>query len=195
MSQLGNLDTESAKEIIKLLSEVSKDKLVIIVTHNYQQVEKFVTRKIKMHDGKIVEDKIIKSVDSSKITLNEINYKNLTFFNKIRLGVRNTFNIFMKFFLLTCVFLFITISVISEYATFKKQEHLVEISGYCPFFYNTEEKRIIIKKNDKSFFTDEDYEKIANINNVKHIVENDVLLDSSVSFINPENHIYINRFN
>ena len=53
----GNLDVKSAEGIIKLLHEISKDKLIIIVTHNYEQVEPYVTRKIEMHDGKVVEDK------------------------------------------------------------------------------------------------------------------------------------------
>ena len=56
----GNLDSKSAREIIKLLYEISKDKLVVIVTHNYDQVEEYATRKIKMHDGKIIEDKVLK---------------------------------------------------------------------------------------------------------------------------------------
>ena len=53
----GNLDSKSAKEIVELLSEISKDKLVILVTHNLEQVEQYATRLIKMHDGRIVEDK------------------------------------------------------------------------------------------------------------------------------------------
>ena len=78
----GNLDKESAEEIIKLLSQISKDKLVIIVTHNYEQVEKYVTRKIKMHDGKVLEDKKIK--DANPVPENsKIDYKNITFLNKI----------------------------------------------------------------------------------------------------------------
>ena len=47
----GNLDSKSAEEVIRLLSEISKDKLVIIVTHNLEQVEQYATRLIKMHDG------------------------------------------------------------------------------------------------------------------------------------------------
>ena len=35
----GNLDTKSAYEIIELLKNVAKDKLVVIVTHNIEQVE------------------------------------------------------------------------------------------------------------------------------------------------------------
>ena len=71
MNQLGNLDSESASSTIQLLSEIAKDKLVIIVTHNYEQVEKFVTRKIKMHDGKIIEDKIIKNNKETQPKINE----------------------------------------------------------------------------------------------------------------------------
>lgn len=40
----GNLDTKSAYEIIELLKNVAKDKLVVIVTHNIEQVEKYATR-------------------------------------------------------------------------------------------------------------------------------------------------------
>ena len=36
----GNLDTKSAYEIIELLKNVAKDKLVVIVTHNIEQVDK-----------------------------------------------------------------------------------------------------------------------------------------------------------
>ena len=50
----GNLDKKSALGVMKLLSELSKDKLVIVVTHNYEQVAPYVTRKITMHDGKIL---------------------------------------------------------------------------------------------------------------------------------------------
>mgnify|MGYP002660027446 FL=1 len=39
----GNLDTKSAYEIIELLKNVAKDKLVVIVTHNIEQVEKYAT--------------------------------------------------------------------------------------------------------------------------------------------------------
>ena len=62
----GNLDSRSAKEIIKLLSEIAHDKLVIVVTHNFKEIEELATRVVTMHDGKIVSDKLIeksKSID------------------------------------------------------------------------------------------------------------------------------------
>lgn len=57
----GNLDSKSADLVIKTLKKVSSSKLVIIVTHNYEQVEEYITRKITMHDGKIIEDRKLKT--------------------------------------------------------------------------------------------------------------------------------------
>ena len=54
----GNLDSESAAAVIKVLGEVAKDKLVVVVTHNYDQFEKYATRRIKMNDGRITEDEV-----------------------------------------------------------------------------------------------------------------------------------------
>ena len=55
----GNLDSASAESVMETLAKVSTDKLVVIVTHNYEQAEPYVTRKLTMHDGKIIEDKTI----------------------------------------------------------------------------------------------------------------------------------------
>lgn len=41
---------------MKLLRDLSQDHLVIMVTHNYEQVEKYVTRKVRLHDGSLILD-------------------------------------------------------------------------------------------------------------------------------------------
>ena len=109
----GNLDVKSANEIMKLLYEISKDKLVIIVTHNYEQAEQYATRKISMHDGKIVMDKKIKPVNDVDIVLS--NYKDIKPLYKFFLGFRNAFNIKTKFLLLLVVYLVLTLFVFSSY--------------------------------------------------------------------------------
>ena len=55
----GNLDSETGDQIIALLKELSKDRLVIMVTHNYEQAEKYVTRKIRIHEGEVVVDVLV----------------------------------------------------------------------------------------------------------------------------------------
>lgn len=52
----GNLDSETGDQIVKLLGELSKDRLVIMVTHNYEQAAPYVTRKIRIHDGQVISD-------------------------------------------------------------------------------------------------------------------------------------------
>ena len=175
----GNLDKEAAESTIKLLSEIAKDKLVVIVTHNYEQIEKYVTRTITMHDGRIIEDKKIKETKNTK-KANEVEYKNITLFNRLRLGIRNTFNIKTKFALLFLVFMFMTSAIIAQYANSRKQKHLAEREGENYIFQNCSENRIVIKKKDDLPFSEEEYAKLENIENIDYIVKDDALLDTGV---------------
>lgn len=188
----GNLDKEAAEVTIKLLRDIAKDKLVVIVTHNYEQIEPYVTRKITMHDGRIIEDKKIKEIDS-KQEAKEVAYKNLTPSNRVRLGIRNTFNIKTKFILLFLVFSFITVAIMGQYANTKKQKYLSDISGINYFFQDCSDNRIVIKKADGTPFTEEDYTKIEQIANIDYIVKNDLLLDTQINLISKDNlYIYGN---
>lgn len=52
----GALDSETSIQIMELLKEISKDKLVIMVTHNPELAEKYSTRIVKLLDGHITSD-------------------------------------------------------------------------------------------------------------------------------------------
>ena len=52
----GALDTETSKDIMKLLHDISQTKLVIMVTHNKELAEKYSTRIISIKDGSIISD-------------------------------------------------------------------------------------------------------------------------------------------
>lgn len=52
----GNLDSENGQMIMQLLKKIAKDKLIIVVTHNQEEADPYVTRKIRLHDGEIVSD-------------------------------------------------------------------------------------------------------------------------------------------
>ncbi|MBQ2872505.1 MAG: ABC transporter ATP-binding protein/permease [Bacilli bacterium] len=52
----GALDTDTSKEIMKLLKDIAKKKLVIMVTHNQELAEKYSTRIISIKDGEITND-------------------------------------------------------------------------------------------------------------------------------------------
>lgn len=55
----GNLDSKTSEEIVSLLREVSQDKLVIMVTHNFDQVEHCATRHIRIFDGAVESDQTL----------------------------------------------------------------------------------------------------------------------------------------
>ena len=52
----GALDTETSIQVMDLLKEVAKDRLVVMVTHNPELAEEYATRIVKLKDGKITDD-------------------------------------------------------------------------------------------------------------------------------------------
>lgn len=52
----GALDSTTSQQIMKLLKEVAKDKLVIMVTHNSELARAYSTRIIELRDGSIISD-------------------------------------------------------------------------------------------------------------------------------------------
>lgn len=52
----GALDTETSVQIMDLLKEIAKDKLVIMVTHNPELAQQYSTRIVKLLDGNVIDD-------------------------------------------------------------------------------------------------------------------------------------------
>ena len=62
----GALDSETSVQIMELLKEIAKDKLVIMVTHNPELAEEYSTRIIKLLDGEIINDTMPFSSEETK---------------------------------------------------------------------------------------------------------------------------------
>ena len=71
----GALDSETSVQIMEILKEVSKDHLVIMVTHNAELADKYASRIIRMRDGEIISD-------SDPVTDDEITSSDTTDINK-----------------------------------------------------------------------------------------------------------------
>ncbi len=52
----GALDTETSVQVMEILKEIAKDRLVVMVTHNPDLAETYSTRIIRMLDGKVISD-------------------------------------------------------------------------------------------------------------------------------------------
>ena len=195
----GNLDKKSAESVLKTLKAVSKDKLVVIVTHNYEYVEKYATRKITMSDGKIIEDKILEETTSPQ----DINYNQphkMPLINKLRLGIRNSYNIPIKFILLIIIFLFMFTGIILETSAVKQGKYESQNMGYNMYLRDLDKKRIIVKKIGNEEMTEEDFTKLSSLKNVEKLVKNDYELENTIEVFNEEDYFdgnvkNINEFN
>jgi len=52
----GALDSVTSVQVMDLLKEIAKNRLVIMVTHNSELAEKYSTRIIRLHDGEVISD-------------------------------------------------------------------------------------------------------------------------------------------
>ena len=85
----GNLDSKTGREIIELIRDVAKDKLVIIVTHNYDELKDIITRRLTFADGNLIEDVNLKEADECENKLNEpVDYK-FSFREKVKLSSKD----------------------------------------------------------------------------------------------------------
>lgn len=175
----GNLDSASAKGVVDLLKAISADKLVIVVTHNADQFTGHASRIVKMSDGKIVEDRVLKPFQEVEMD-HSLKSKKITGSSSLRLGIRNAFNIVSKFLLLLLVFIFVSVSTTSAYTGFKSQDDEMNRFGYNQFFQNFSDDRIVVKKVDNSSMTENDFTTLGALEYVKYVQKNDVLTDNSL---------------
>ncbi len=90
----GALDSETSVQVMELLKEVAKDRLVVMVTHNPELAEEYANRIVKLRDGKITDDSNPFEVDES--TLEAPKHKNMgkssmSLITSFGLSLRNLF--------------------------------------------------------------------------------------------------------
>ncbi len=88
----GALDTTTSEQVMQILKEVSKDRLVIMVTHNPELAVKYSTRIIKMLDGEITDDNMPHTVAKQEVTKKKKEKKpSMKFSTSFSLSLKNLF--------------------------------------------------------------------------------------------------------
>lgn len=88
----GALDTETSLQVMELLKEIAKEKLVIMVTHNPELAEKYSTRIIRLLDGKIQDDTrplVIGEEESTKVEQGNTKQVSMSFLTALSLSFNN----------------------------------------------------------------------------------------------------------
>ena len=173
----GNLDVENGKSILELLKQVSKDKLVIVVTHNFSQIEPYITRKVRLHDGEVVVDEEVSKVKEVEKLVKEKEVKNNNWKKAFSFSMLNILSQPKKSFLLLLLMLVTSLSTFIFLGNFKanldenKTKKLDD-----SIFTNLDETRMLVRKNDSSIITDEILDE-ARIDKVTSIEKYDYITD------------------
>ena len=188
----GNLDSETGQQIIRLLQELSKDRLVIMVTHNYDQAEAYVTRKIRLHDGQIISDVTAETEDAMPDpvpdpaapaedigTEKNPGRKSLTsnqtasiFARWNQRTQRGRAILFTSFLLVIAAASFLFIGELFVYRDDTTTKNYTQAG-----FYHEDDKRIVVKRQDGKDITDEDVKKLSSVRYVETVDSCDIAND------------------
>ena len=155
----GNLDSETGAEIMALIAKIAHDKLVLVVTHNYEEVEPYATRKLTIVDGSLYEDKILREVpcDDEKEVLN-LDYVPIPKKINFKVALRNLINTPKKTIFSSLVIFFACFFMLSLYQ-YIRYSYDYQINYYNDFAYKSKDKVVIGPKNKA--LTEDDIAQIA----------------------------------
>lgn len=85
----GALDTQTSIQIMEILKEISKDKLIIMVTHNPDLAEQYATRTVKLLDGKITDDTQPYTADKEQEVGKKADHTSMSFLTALSLSLTN----------------------------------------------------------------------------------------------------------
>ena len=189
----GNLDSRSSKEIIELLREVSRDKLVIVVTHNFEQVEDYATRHIRVFDGAVELDHAIRPASEVRaggcdpIQPPPVVRKTAhTLRNGLILG-RVRFTATPKLSVFLCILMTVTALVLSLVTSltyesrdlFKDKTMFTHVDG-----------RVVIVRRDGQVITDEELKKLAADVGAENYLHYDSMLDETTYLLIGDEYDY-----
>lgn len=178
----GNLDAQSSKEIIALLREVSANKLLIVVTHDFEEVEDYATRHVRIFDGAVESDRILRENDTPVTESNEqkaeskASQKAIDFSNGYLLG-KATFFAKPKLTLFICLIL-----TIGTLGATLASGILGNVFGIFKPFYMFQHKkgRVIISHRIAEPFTDKEIDELVEKYGAESAMKYDAILDAEV---------------
>lgn len=160
-----NLDSASGKEILELLFKNAHNKLIILVTHHYEQIEKYVTRKLTLSEGKLIEDKKIR--DAKYLTYdptptskeyNSLLLGILVSFKQLKHNISNIFLIFISF--LFCAILLFGVNIIFDFL----------VGDFNRDQYVRNSPIVEVKNSDQTPLTGENIEQLQTISGVEQVL-------------------------
>ncbi len=172
----GNLDRENSEKMIALLKAASEDRLVILITHEYEEARASVTRHIVLSDGAVISDSPVHA-EVGRQSMQVAHDKKagaqergkhaplVPYVCRLTAKARPVFSVTLCILLtitalITFIFLGTLITAVDDSAT-KIYDSTI--------FANGSPERIVVMKSDSSTFSDEDYLNIVSKKYAEHI--------------------------
>lgn len=208
----GALDSENAYSVMRILKNLSKQKLVIVVTHNIELANSFANDIIKINDGKIYSK--LKVINKNKYSKIKCNRKiKLSFIKLVKYAIKNLNNKLLRNILTILAFTIGLLSlgiVLSIKTGFKKELDslnkssffnyplVISKNNYVDDFSNKVENKNGVNVKKGSFVTNEiDDKLISLVNNIDKKYVNGITyyrdIDyefKSISYVNPSNNYF-----
>lgn len=208
----GALDSENAYSVMRILKNLSKQKLVIVVTHNIELANSFANDIIKINDGKIYSK--LKVINKNKYSKIKCNRKiKLSFIKLVKYAIKNLNNKLLRNILTILAFtigllsLGIVLSIKTGFnkeldslnkSSFFNYPLVISKNNYVDDFSNKVENKNGVNVKKGSFVTNEiDDKLISLVNNIDKKYVNGITyyrdIDyefKSISYVNPSNNYF-----
>ena len=174
----GNLDRENSEKVIALLKKASADRLVVLITHEFDEVKDLATRRIILQDGSVVSDVKLAAVPASEENSSsaeqpfrtrpaekEKGGKLAPYIGWFTAKSRPVFSIIVCLFLALTAFMVFVLLGNLLIATDDTPARIYDLAA----FRNGDPTRLVVMKPDREAFTQEDYGKLLNVKHVEDI--------------------------
>lgn len=173
----GNLDQENSAKVIRLLAQAARERLVILITHDFQEAEGFATRRISLQDGKVTLDAALAAKPETETpapaAVRRQDRALSPYITGLQITGRPVWSVLAGlFFALTAfaVFAFLGTFIVNLDDT---STRVYDDSA----FTNGDKTRIVVQRMDSGAFTQEDYDKLLAAGHIRALERNSYLAD------------------
>ena len=171
----GNLDSENSEKIIELLAKAARERLVILITHDFQEAEGYATRRIILQDGRVVMDAPLgPEIEVARQGACSRQKKGLSaYITGVQIAGRPVWSILAGLFFALSAF-----AVFAFLGTFIMNLDDTSTRIYDDsVFLNGDKTRIVVQRLDGGAFTQEDWDKLLTVENAAGLERNSYLSD------------------
>lgn len=179
----GNLDAENSAMVIALLSEAAKDRLVILITHEFSEAADSVTRHIELHDGRVTMDVKLRDVPELPAPAPQKakgeGKKGLSWFvARFQIKARPVWSALML-----CLFAAAVFAMFAVTGTFISNLDDTFTYNYDnSAFRNGDERRIVVSGPGGGEFSAEDIDKLLGVRYVESVEEYGYVTDIQYAY-------------